>query len=92
MHRHLARNSPANRSGDAVKTSWSRRPRGSGGEGAGVPKTYRILKFVLGYFGLVFSSSDRKKYSGSLLRDLGATSPMIMEGVHYLRLSNLKIT
>jgi hypothetical protein len=38
----------------------------------GGSQTYRILK-VSGFFQAGFISSERRQYSGSLLRDLGAT-------------------
>jgi hypothetical protein len=56
----------------------ARRPRGT------VAQKYRLLKSVMRFFRTGFHSSDRRQYSGSLLRDLGITSVIIIGGPRLL--------
>jgi len=55
-----------------------RRHDALGPRGEGDPHRYRIIKFVVGYFEL--RSSDRRYYSGPLLKDRGITSLTVVGG------------
>ena len=51
--------------------------------GSGAFKTYRILRFVVGFFFRAGFCSVRRQYYGSLLRGLGLNSVVIIEGPDY---------
>lgn len=58
-----------------LRTMWHREPHGSEG-----PQNVRTTKICCKFFQTVFHSSEKTRYSGSLLCHLGVTSPTTVRG------------